>query len=181
MNGIAKFHKVSYEQYKRDFIEQMHTTNGQEISDEDVIIQQSYDTIQLPKRVTAGSAGYDFFAPYHFNIPFGRSLVIPTGIRCEFFDPAWFLNIMPRSGQGFRSGIHLSNTCGIIDSDYFHANNEGHIMIKLVNDSTVGQNRPFCLECGDAFAQGIIMPYGLTVDDDATEARTGGFGSTSRK
>ena len=33
---------------------------------------------------------------------------------------------------------------------------------------------------GAGFAQGIFLPYGITVDDDCTGARNGGFGSTDK-
>ena len=31
---------------------------------------------------------------------------------------------------------------------------------------------------GEAFAQGVFLPFGITEDDDAGAERTGGFGST---
>jgi dUTP pyrophosphatase len=33
---------------------------------------------------------------------------------------------------------------------------------------------------GTAFAQGIFLPFGVTVDDDAQDKRNGGFGSTTK-
>ncbi|MDO5551959.1 MAG: deoxyuridine 5'-triphosphate nucleotidohydrolase, partial [Lachnospiraceae bacterium] len=64
------------------------------------------------------------------------------------------------------------------DSDYFYSDNEGHIFIKMLNDSREGKNVE--LAAGMAFAQGIFLEYGITVDDDASESRNGGFGSTDR-
>ena len=37
------------------------------------------------------------------------------------------------------------------------------------------------LAAGMAFAQGIFLPYGITVDDDCTSTRNGGFGSTDAR
>jgi len=34
---------------------------------------------------------------------------------------------------------------------------------------------------GMAFAQGIFLPFGVTVDDDVSATRNGGFGSTDKK
>ena len=65
---------------------------------------------------------------------------------------------------------------GVIDSDYFFADNEGHIFVKMTN---LG-DKTLTVEKGQAFAQGIFVEYGITVDDDATEVRNGGFGSTSK-
>ena len=82
--------------------------------------------------------------------------------------------------HGFKFGIHLANTGGIIDEDYYGSDNEGHIFIKLVNDSVLSTAKPMEIKKGDAFCQGIFVPFGITVDDDATEIRNGGFGSTGK-
>ncbi|MBO5869144.1 MAG: deoxyuridine 5'-triphosphate nucleotidohydrolase [Clostridia bacterium] len=150
MNRIAKFYKVSKEQFNRD----------------------GYEDIKLPRRATSGSAGYDFFAPYDFTLDLGEEIVIDTGIRARIED-GWVLVILPRSGSGFKFGVRLANTAGVIDSDYFNADNEGHIKIKLVAGS-----KPYSVKKGDAFAQGIFLPYGITEDDETREERHGGFGST---
>ncbi|MBO5914901.1 MAG: deoxyuridine 5'-triphosphate nucleotidohydrolase [Clostridia bacterium] len=150
MNRIAKFMKVSETQFNRD----------------------GYENIILPRRATAGSAGYDFIAPYDFVLESGEEIVIDTGIRAKIAE-GWVLVILPRSGSGFKYGVRLANTAGVIDSDYFNADNEGHIKIKLV-----GGNKTYTVKAGDAFAQGLFLPYGITEDDDCTDERHGGFGST---
>ena len=90
----------------------------------------------------------------------------------------WVLCIYPRSGLGFKFRLQLNNTVGIIDSDYFYSDNEGHIFIKITNDSREGKTVE--LKTGDGFAQGIFMPYGITVDDETDGIRNGGFGSTQK-
>ena len=150
MNRIAKFMRVSETQFNRD----------------------GYENIILPRRATAGSAGYDFIAPYDFVLESGEEIVIDTGIRARIAE-GWVLVILPRSGSGFKYGVRLANTAGVIDSDYFNADNEGHIKIKLV-----GGSKTYTVKAGDAFAQGIFLPYGITEDDECTEERHGGFGST---
>ena len=82
----------------------------------------------------------------------------------------------PRSGLGFKYRLQLNNTVGIIDSDYYDSDNEGHIFAKLTNDSREEQS--ISLQAGDGFMQGIFVEYGLTVDDEAAGVRNGGFGST---
>lgn len=130
--------------------------------------------IPLPRRATAGSAGYDFTSPVTVTVPAGGSILIPTGIRAEM-NPDWVLLIFPRSSLGFKYGIRLSNTVGVIDSDYAHAKNEGHIMVKLSN----GSERDVTVLKGDRFCQGVFLPYGMAEEEGpVSEDRTGGFGST---
>ena len=174
MNKIAKFEKISFEQFKTDWLEKNPTSKTKWTDDE---IREVYDNIKLPERGTAGSAGYDITAPCDINIPFGTSLVIPTGLRCKI-DDGWFLDLNPRSGHGFKSGIHLANTRGIIDSDYYNAKNEGHIMVKIVNDCKALTESTFAIEKGKGFCQGIFTVYGITFDDVCDAKRSGGFGST---
>ena len=131
----------------------------------------------LPRRATAGSAGYDFFLPAPLRLAPGETAKIPTGVRVRMED-GWVLQLYPRSGLGFSYRLQLNNTVGIIDSDYYYSDNEGHIFIKVTNDSNEG--KVLQLQAGDAFAQGIFMEYGITEDDDTTAVRNGGLGSTSR-
>ena len=133
------------------------------------------EEISLPRRATAGSAGYDFVAPAETVIPADESVLIPTGIRAEM-EPGWVLALFPRSSLGFRTGIRLSNTVGIIDSDYAYAKNEGHIMVKLRNPS----GQPVVIGRGERFCQGIFLPFGTAEEEDDFAERSGGFGSTGK-
>ena len=136
-----------------------------------------YNRIKEPKRATIGSAGYDFYAPFDIELKPGETIKVPTGIRCEI-EEGWVLTIYPRSGLGFKYRLQLNNTVGIIDSDYFSSSNEGHIYIKITNDSN--ENKIVSIKEGEGFAQGIFLPFGITIDDDASEIRDGGFGSTTK-
>ncbi len=133
------------------------------------------EEIPLPRRATAGSAGYDFVAPAETVIPAGESALIPTGIRAEM-ETGWVLALFPRSSLGFRTGIRLSNTVGIIDSDYAFAKNEGHIMVKLRNPS----GQPVVIGRGERFCQGVFLPFGTAEEEDDFAERSGGFGSTGK-
>ena len=157
MKKIAQFFKVSKTEYEK-------AANA-----------NTYDDIVLPRRATAGSAGYDFFAPESFTLSAGQTIKIPTGVRVKI-DEGWVLKIYPRSSLGFKYRLSLDNTVGIIDSDYYYAENEGHIFIKMTNCG----DKPLSVEKGKAFAQGVFVEYGITVDDEATSIRTGGFGSTDK-
>ena len=167
---VNKFYKVAVEQFMKDYINLYPTETLTEIGK----AEEVYELIKLPKRSTSGSAGYDFFAPFNIEIAPNSSITIPTGIKCQIED-RWFLGLFPRSGLGFKYGLRLTNTTGIVDQDYFNnEKNEGHIMIKLFNPS----DKTITIEQGKAFAQGIFLPYGITVDDESNGTRNGGFGST---
>ena len=89
------------------------------------------------------------------------------------------LQLFPRSGLGFKFRLQLNNTVGIIDSDYFYSDNEGHIFAKITNDSNEG--KVLEVSAGSGFMQGIFLQYGITVDDETEGIRNGGFGSTTNK
>ena len=57
MKRIAKFEKVSLEEFMKDWCD----TFDLDSSDEDTKreVEDIYNSIKLPKRATAGSAGYD--------------------------------------------------------------------------------------------------------------------------
>lgn len=170
MRRIAKFHKVSYAQFEKDWLDTFPVATKEEC-------QMVYEKISLPKRATKGSAGYDFCTPISFSLKPGESIKIPTGVRVEMQED-WVLTCYPRSGLGFKFRLQLNNTVGIIDSDYFYSDNEGHIFSKITNDTKEGKTLE--LAEGIGFMQGIFVEYGITVDDDAIEIRNGGFGSTTR-
>lgn len=171
MRRIAKFEKVSFQQFMEDWKDTF-----QEKSEE--TIAGIYESIRLPRRATAGSAGYDFFAPTDIVLAPGETIKIPTGIRAQM-EQEWVLKVYPRSGLGFKYRLQMNNTVGIIDSDYYYSDNEGHIFMKIMNDGREGKTVE--VKAGEGFAQGIFLEYGITVDDDASEKRNGGFGSTTGK
>lgn len=165
MQKVAVFEKVSKEIFLSALID---THNDDKLNDYEVT---------LPARATAGSAGYDFFAPFDFSLAPDETIKIPTGIRAKI-DDGWFLAIYPRSGLGFKFRLKLDNTVGIIDSDYYYSDNQGHVIIKITNRSLEGKT--LSVKKGQGFAQGIFTPFGITYDDDATQKRNGGFGSTTK-
>lgn len=168
MKRIAKFEKVSEAQFSKDWIDTFGGIDNEELA-------RIYNRIKLPRRSTSGSAGYDFFSPLQIILEPGKTIKIPTGIRV-LIDDDWVLKCYPRSGQGFKYGLRIANTTGVIDADYSQSSNEGHIFCKLINDSSIGQTVD--IPEGIGFMQGIFTEYGITVDDEACEKRDGGFGST---
>ncbi len=170
MQRVAKFKKVSLERFIQDWIDTFENA----YTEEEIV--NIYDNIKLPKRATKGSAGYDFYTPIDIMLTPGQTIKIPTGIRCEMQDD-WVLKMYPRSGLGFKYRLQLNNTVGIIDSDYFYSDNEGHIMAKITNDTN--ENKNVIVDAGSGFMQGVFVEYGITTDDDADGIRNGGFGSTT--
>ena len=170
MRRIAKFHKVSPAQFAKDWKDTFPTADEKEIL-------SVYENIRLPLRATAGSAGYDFFAPVDLVLAPGETIKIPTGVRV-WMEQDWVLKCYPRSGLGFKYRLQLNNTVGIIDSDYYNSDNEGHIFAKLTNDSN--EDKTVTVHAGEGFMQGIFVQYGITVDDEASAVRNGGFGSTTK-
>lgn len=168
MQRIAKFEKISEENFRVAWQERFGTDEG---------AGEALAALPLPRRATAGSAGYDFFLPFAVTLRPNETVKIPTGIRARMAE-GWVLMLYPRSGLGFKYRLQLNNTVGVIDSDYYFSSNEGHIFVKLTNDSNEG--KVLTLQAGDAFAQGIFTPFGITEDDGADGVRDGGFGSTSR-
>ena len=186
---IARFEKVSFEtfleSYKPNWIamqkQLQNVPEGEAFGYDRQQLEEDtrkiWEAIQLPRRSTANSAGYDFFFPYgHTEIPAGASIMVPTGIKA-YIDPCWVLVEAPRSGLGMTYRLQLDNTIGIVDADYYNnKKNEGHIFVKLTNDSREGLVCVF--EQQSRFCQGVFLPYGITVDDDVTTEREGGLGST---
>lgn len=167
MKRIAKFEKVSLNQF-------LESTEGVLKREE---AEKVYETLTLPRRATKGSAGYDFFMPYPIVLHPGETVKIPTGIRV-WMEPEWVLKCYPRSGLGFKYRLQLNNTVGIIDSDYYGSDNEGHIFAKITNDSNEGKTIE--LKAQEGFMQGIFVEYGITIDDEVQQIRNGGFGSTTK-
>ena len=158
---VARFTRVSEAQYA----EAMAGRDG----------AMPLEEIPLPRRATAGSAGYDFVSPLEVTVPPEGTALIPTGIRAEM-DSGWVLLLFPRSSLGFRHGLRLSNTVGVIDSDYAFAKNEGHIMVKLRNPLSA----PVTIGRGERFCQGVFLPFGTAAEEEDFTERSGGIGSTGR-
>ncbi|MBR4470257.1 MAG: dUTP diphosphatase [Erysipelotrichaceae bacterium] len=158
---IADFEVVSKKQFESD------------LKDLCNCFDDLYDRIKIPCRATKGSAGYDFYSPIEVTLKPGDFVKIPTGIRCRI-DEGYVLELYPRSSFGFRYQMALLNTTGIIDSDYYFADNEGHIIVGVVNRG----NKEMTIKAGDRFVQGVFLKYYLAEEEENQRSRHGGFGST---
>ena len=173
------FEKVSLEQWKEDFCAVYYDNKPfdelQPVNKEEII--KSWEGIRLPQRSSIGSAGYDFYIPYYLYIMHDSSGTILTGVRwvVDRCEQNTVLMLFPRSGLGCKHGMRLMNTVGIIDSDYWQSDNQGHIIAKINVEYSLE------LEKNKAFMQGVILSFEKVDDDSVTTLRNGGFGSSDKR
>ena len=165
------FERVKFEAFKNDMAmyRPINFMSGK--------VEKAYDGIKIPVRKTKYSAGYDICIPIDILIPPGQRRVIPTGIKVVFEEDemsTWHLQMYVRSSVGIKDGIVLTNSTGIIDSDYQFAENDGDMMLALLNTS----DKLVQYKAGDRICQAVFMIHGLTSDDNASGDRIGGIGST---
>lgn len=130
--------------------------------------------INLPKRSTKSSAGYDIESAETVELYPKQRKVIPTGLKA-YMKEGEYLGVYVRSSTAIKRGLLMTNSVGIIDSDYYNNDsNEGHIHVALYNAS----EEIVVIQKGERIAQGIFMRYYTTDNDVATGERTGGIGST---
>ena len=158
---VGKFEKISIAQFNKD------------VKDSKI----TYNEIPLPVRATKGSAGYDIKTLFDIDLQPDEDIKVPTGLKCKI-DNGWGLFALPKSGLGFKYRLQLDNTTGIIDSDYYYSDNEGHIFVKLTNDSKTPKD--LIIKKSQSICQGILLAYGITYNDDVKEIRNGGLGSTTK-
>lgn len=133
--------------------------------------------VSLPSRATSGSAGFDLQAAIDSPLTLlpGKLISVPTGIAVQLPENSVGL-LFGRSGLGVKHGITLSNSVGVIDSDY-----TGEIFVGLCNVS----DEPYTIHPLDRIAQLTVMSFlpvnPVEVDSlEETERGSGGFGSTGR-
>lgn len=158
---MRKFEKISFEQFKKDIKDDINF----------------YEQYRMPERSTKNSAGYDIFSVEEGIIKPNESKAFKTGLKVTMnSDEVLFL--YSRSSQGYKYDVCLTNSVGVIDSDYYNnKDNEGHFSVKLSNNGT----KDYIVNIGDKIAQGVFVKY-LTVDDEEEikRERNGGLGSTGK-
>ena len=137
--------------------------------------------INLPKRSTAHSAGYDIEAAEDIVVPSFKKGMAPTlvktGIKAYMEDDEVLL-LYNRSSNPKKKGLILANSVGVIDKDYYgNEDNDGHIMFAFFNI----KDEDIEIKKGDAIGQGVFQKFLLVDDDTAEGVRVGGFGSTDGK
>lgn len=154
------FEKISYEQFKKDIMDD----------------EKIYQEYTIPKRGTIHSAGYDFKTIYDITIQPNETVMIPTGIKVSMYEDE-VLYIIIRSSMGYKNQLNLANQMGVIDCDYYGSANEGHIFIPIRNNG----KESYTIKAKEHFAQGIFSKYLLSENEEPIyNQRNGGFGSTSK-
>lgn len=142
----------------------------------EVVLRCKDMNVELPKRKTKKSAGYDFFAVEDFTLYPNKLCIIPTGVKAYMEDDeVLYLHI--RSSVAFKRGVRMLNSIGVIDADFVdNPDNEGEISLGLLshNDDIVH------IQKGERIAQGVFHKFLITDDDDAEGKRVGGIGSTDK-
>lgn len=137
--------------------------------------------MKAPEYATDGSAAVDLRAAIDEGetlvIEPGQRMLVPTGVHIAPETKGVVAIVAARSGLAIKHGIALSNSIGVIDSDY-----RGEICVGLINHGS----ESFKIERGDRIAQLMFMPVlnaSFIVSDvlDDTERGAGGFGSTGVK
>lgn len=135
-----------------------------------------YNNLELPKRATKYSAGYDIHCPFDLVLPAKSTLKVPTLLKCDMEENNVLL-IDVRSSLGFKHNVRLCNTIPVIDKDYFNnEDNEGHIFLKFYNPNDYDIE----FKANERIAQALFMRYDITDDDIAEGERKGGIGSTNK-
>lgn len=138
-------------------------------------IKPEHENFKIPVRSKPHSAGFDVFMPEAGQYPGGDKVIVPLGFSTEI--PEGYVGLLvPRSGTGFKHGLEVNNTVGIIDSDF-----RGEWMAAIRTKS----GEPFSWEEGDRILQFVIVPFAAleleVVESLADSDRgKGGMGSTGK-
>lgn len=164
LNKIARFEKVSFEQFKEDYLkiaESSAVDYANFVNSEDKL-REIYDSIRIPKRESVISARYCFCSTLNVVLRHEKSIEIPTGICCHI-EGNWLLQLIPFDNSGNKGRLQFANTLSIIDSSDYYSNCNKHIKIKLTNDNK--NFRSMDINVGDVIAKGIFIPYGIAIND----------------
>ncbi len=143
-----------------------------------VKVKKLRENAVMPKRATEFSAGADLYACIDEPVTINPAELakIPTGIAIELPQSDLAAFLFARSGLGVKHGITLSNSVGVVDSDY-----RGEICVGLCNVS----DKPYTIQPNERIAQMVIMPVALAdfiqADElNETKRGEGGFGSSGK-
>ena len=136
------------------------------------------DHFKLPEYATPGSAALDIFMPSAGRCYALATTKVALGFAAAV-PPGYVALLVPRSGIGFKHGLELNNTCGVIDSDY-----RGEWFASLRLKPTL-HNAPLEWEAGDRLLQVLIvpvvqLPLELVTELDTTQRGEGGLGSSGK-
>ena len=145
----------------------------------EVLVKILREGAHIPFYASKGAAAADLYAVIDSPVTLepGEGASIPTGIAIQLPDASKVALVFARSGLASKHGIALSNSVGVIDSDY-----RGELCVLLRNFS----NKPYTIENGERIAQLMITDcsqcsFTVVEQLDETERGEGGFGSTGKQ
>ena len=169
----------------------------------EVVSEYKNKNINLPKRSTNYSAGYDIEAaedvtiPSFLNMSGGSSsplsleeamelnktnnmkaTLVPTGLKV-YCETSEYVSLVMRSSIASKCRLIMPNAPATIDADYVdNFDNEGHIYIPIINLNPY----PVTIKKGERIAQAIFSTFTITDDDENydKDMRNSGFGSTGK-
>ena len=171
-------------EYKRELLEAGANVLGRLL--DDTLAHYNAHDFNLPVRLDPNAhvpiyahetdAAADIYASQDIVIPaHSMGTKVPTGLYIALPD-RWFAAILPRSSIGAKTPLRLSNSMGVIDSDY---RGEIGVLYDNISDSD------YTIHAGERIAQMLILPVHqfrpVPVDTlPNTERSDGGFGSTGK-
>lgn len=140
------------------------------------LLSTETDVSLLPQRSTTHAAGYDLKSAVDIDIEPDTIVLVPTGVKA-YMKSDEVLYLYDRSSNPKKLGLVLANSVGVIDGDYYNnESNEGHIFVQFKNIS----HQTVHIKKGDRIAQAVFAPFLRADNDNVTNTRTGGFGSTNK-
>lgn len=140
------------------------------------LLSTETDVSLLPQRATTHAAGYDLKSAVDIEIEPDTIVLVPTGVK-TYMKSDEVLYLYDRSSNPKKLGLVLANSVGVIDGDYYNnESNEGHIFVQFKNIS----HQTVHIKKGDRIAQAVFAPFLRADNDNVTNTRTGGFGSTNK-
>lgn len=144
-----------------------------------VKIKKIHPDAKVPVYGSKGAACFDLYAARIIDTTddIERTVTYGTGLQFEVPE-GHVMMIYSRSGHGFKHGITLANSTGVIDADY-----RGEVCVKLRKPDVSVYGMP---DVGERIAQAMIIPVEQVAFEEVdelsdTERGEGGFGSTGVK
>lgn len=143
------------------------------VAQQEITIKRLDPMAVIPAYQTSHAACFDLHALEGATVPaHGGTATFRTGLAVEL-PPGHTMLIYSRSGHGFKNGLRLVNSVGVIDADY-----KNEIAVKIINDSPI----EFSFAAGARVAQAMVVPIPrikfVEVEELGGPDRLGGFGST---
>lgn len=144
----------------------------------EVYVERCHDDVLLPTYANRYDAGMDIRSYIDITIKPTETVIVPTGLK--FAIPEGFeIQVRPRSGLSYKTGLRIANSPGTIDAGF--RDEVGIIVTNTSNKESIE------IKKNDRIAQIVLQRVPEIVFKevaDVTEIgsnRGGGFGSTGKE